>query len=411
MNKVLRAGRRATFAVFLLNGFVMGMWVVHIPAVEDRAGIDHALLGWLLLLLGGGAFAGMQAAGPLSDRFGPRRTVPAGLALCAAALVLPGLATNAWTLAAALLVLGFGNGCLDVSMNTHAVQVERGYGRPIMSAFHAVFSVGGVLAALVGSQTRRLDWSPVAVFAVTAAAGVVLAVVVTPMLLRPESGEAASDTGASPGTGQADPLPGQKARPRTRTPGRIWLLAALALMLMLSEGVANDWSTLHLKDVLDAPESTAAFAYGAFATAMTAGRFLTDRVAARFGSFAVLRYGAALAAAGMTLAALSPSVWVALVGWTVFGAGLSGCIPQLFSAAGHADPAGAGANVSRVAGLGYLGMLAGPAVIGPLTHLMPLNLAFFLPVAFCVIAAVAAGVLRTPEGAPAEEPRAALSES
>ncbi len=411
MNKVLRAGRRATFAVFLLNGFVMGMWVVHIPAVEDRAGIDHALLGWLLLLLGGGAFAGMQAAGPLSDRFGPRRTVPAGLALCAAALVLPGLATNAWTLAAALLVLGFGNGCLDVSMNTHAVQVERGYGRPIMSAFHAVFSVGGVLAALVGSQTRRLDWSPVAVFAVTAAVGVVLAVVVTPMLLRPESGEAASDTGASPGTGQADPLPGQKARPRTRTPGRIWLLAALALMLMLSEGVANDWSTLHLKDVLDAPESTAAFAYGAFATAMTAGRFLTDRVAARFGSFAVLRYGAALAAAGMTLAALSPSVWVALVGWTVFGAGLSGCIPQLFSAAGHADPAGAGANVSRVAGLGYLGMLAGPAVIGPLTHLMPLNLAFFLPVAFCVIAAVAAGVLRTPEGAPAEEPRAALSES
>ncbi|NED80363.1 MFS transporter, partial [Streptomyces sp. SID11233] len=47
---MLRAGRRATFAVFLLNGFVMGMWVVHIPAVEDRAGIDHALLGWLLLL-------------------------------------------------------------------------------------------------------------------------------------------------------------------------------------------------------------------------------------------------------------------------------------------------------------------------------------------------------------------------
>ncbi|WP_037868749.1 MFS transporter, partial [Streptomyces sp. SPB074] len=141
MNKALRAARRATFAVFLLNGFVMGMWVVHIPAVEDRAGIGHALLGWLLLLLGGGAFLGMRAAGPLSDRFGPRRTVPAGLALCAAALVLPGLATNAWTLAGALFVLGFGNGCLDVSMNTHAVRVERGYGRPIMSAFHAVFSV------------------------------------------------------------------------------------------------------------------------------------------------------------------------------------------------------------------------------------------------------------------------------
>ncbi|WP_431038492.1 MFS transporter [Streptomyces sp. P6-2-1] len=422
MNKVLRAGRRATFAVFLLNGFVMGMWVVHIPAVEERAGIDHALLGWLLLLLGGGAFLGMQAAGSLSDRFGPRRTVPAGLALCAAALVLPGLATHAWTLAGALLVLGFGNGCLDVSMNTHAVQVERGYGRPIMSAFHAVFSVGGVLAALAGSQTRRLDWSPVAVFAVTAAVGIVLAAAVTPMLLRPEAGEAGEAGEADPGAGMGagagvGPEPvvsGTEATPgtrtRTHTPGRIWLLAALAMMLMLSEGVANDWSTLHLKDVLDAPESTAAFAYGAFATAMTAGRFLTDGIAARFGSFAVLRYGSALAAAGLTLAALAPSVRAALVGWTVFGAGLSGCVPQLFSAAGHADPAGAGVNVSRVAGLGYLGMLAGPAVIGPLTHLVPLNLAFFLPVAFCVIAAVAAGVLRTRDQAPAEEPRAVLSE-
>ncbi|MYY86300.1 MFS transporter, partial [Streptomyces sp. SID335] len=145
---------------------------------------------------------------------------------------------------------------------------------------------------------------------------------------------------------------------------------------------------------------TAALAYGAFATAMTVGRLLADRVAARCGPVAILRYGAAVAAAGLTVAALSPWIPLALVGWTVFGAGLSGCIPQLFSAAGHADPEAAGVNVSRVAGLGYLGMLAGPAVIGPLTHFVPLNLTFFLPVAFCVVAACAAGVLReTPQGA------------
>ncbi len=127
---------------------------------------------------------------------------------------------------------------------------------------------------------------------------------------------------------------------------------------------------------------------------MTVGRLLADRVSARFGPVAVLRHGASVAAVGLTVAALSPWIPLALIGWTVFGAGLSGCVPQLFSAAGHADQDAAGANVSRVAGLGYLGMLAGPAVIGPLTHFMPLNLTFFLPVAFCVIAAGTAGVLR-----------------
>ncbi|KAB2372262.1 MFS transporter, partial [Actinomadura montaniterrae] len=185
---------------------------------------------------------------------------------------------------------------------------------------------------------------------------------------------------------------------RRRMPLRIWALAALALMIMLCEGVANDWSALHLRRVLDAPAATAALAYGAFATTMTIGRLLADRVAARLGPVAVLRYGASAAALGMAAAALSPWIPLALAGWAVFGAGLSGCIPQLFSAAGHADRDAAGVNVSRVAGIGYLGMLAGPAAIGALTGVMPLNVTFFLPVACCVAAAAAAGVLRQRAG-------------
>ncbi|WP_055556940.1 MFS transporter [Streptomyces sp. NBRC 110028] len=382
MQRSLRVARLATFAYFTLNGFLLGMWIVHIPGIEHRAGIGHAAFGWLLLLLGAGAFTAMQFAGPLTDRFGARVVVPLGAALCSATLILPGLATNAWTLGAALLALGVGNGCLDVSMNAHAVQVERGYGRPVMSAFHATFSLGGVLASLVGARTLGWGWSPATTLTVAAALGLTVAAVAARALL------------GRPATAPDPDAPAAKSR--RGTPRRIWALATLALMIMLCEGVANDWSVLHLRNVLDAPAATAALAFGAFATAMTAGRLLADRVAARLGPVAILRYGASAAALGMTVAALSPWGPLALLGWTVFGAGLSGCVPQLFSAAGHTDQSTAGANVSRVAGLGYLGMLAGPAVIGPLTHLVPLNLTFFLPVAFCVVAACAAGILRAP---------------
>ncbi|MER7396445.1 MFS transporter [Streptomyces sp. NPDC000151] len=399
MERSLRHGRVATFAYFALNGFVLGMWVVHIPAVEHRAGISHAVLGWLLLLLGLGAFAGMQIAGPLTDRIGARTVVPLSAALCSAAVVLPGLAANVWALAASLLLLGFGNGCLDVSMNAHAVLVERAYGRPVMSAFHATFSIGGVLAALVGARTLSWGWSPAATLGAVAVLGLAVAAPAAGGLLRSartaRTARTASDTTETSGTAESSSGLTGAAR-RHRTPRRIWLLAALALMLMLCEGVANDWSVLHLRDVLDAPPATAALAYGAFSTTMTVGRLLADRVAGRFGAVAVLRYGAALAALGMTVAALSPWIPLALTGWAVFGAGLSGCIPQLFSAAGHVDQDAAGVNVSRVAGLGYLGMLAGPAVIGPLTHLAPLNLTFFLPVALCAVAACTAAVLRAP---------------
>ena len=161
-----------------------------------------------------------------------------------------------------------------------------------------------------------------------------------------------------------------------------------------------------MDDVLDAPAVTAALAYGAFTATMTIGRMLTDRVAARVGPVVVVRYGSILAALGFAIVAVAPSIpraplasagWaipVALTGWAVLGIGVSGGVPQLFSAAGHAVRTAAGTNISRVASLGYLGLLAGPAIVGPLTRFMPLTSAFFFPSALCLVVAFAAPVLR-----------------
>lgn len=411
MNAPLRAARVATFVYFSLCGTLMGTWVVNIPAIEERVGISHATLGGLLVLLGLGAFVGMQVAGRLTDSLGARVVVPTTGVLCSAALVLPGLPQDPWTLAAALMVFGFCNGCLDVSMNAHAVHVEKAYGRPVMSAFHATFSVGGVLAALVGAAAASAALSPAAGMAAMGALGVVVALVSARALLPAAPAVADADSARDAySAGEAhsaeDAYSAEEAAPtgkagqasaaaRRGTSGRIWILAALALMVMLCEGAANDWSALHLKDVLGAPASTAAFAYGTFAATMTIGRLLADRLVARFGSMAILRYGAATAAVGIAIVTVSPWMWAAFAGWALFGLGLSGCVPQLFSAAGHADPAAAGANVSRVAGLGYVGMLAGPAVIGWLTHFTALNHTFVLLILLCAITAVAAGILRT----------------
>ncbi|UXY23914.1 MFS transporter [Streptomyces cynarae] len=386
MERSLRAARVATYVYFVLCGTLMGAWVVHIPAIETRVGISHASLGGLLVLLGLGAFGGMQAAGRLTDRLGTRTVVPASGALCAASLVLPGLAPNPWTLAGALLVFGFTNGCLDVSMNAHAVHVEKAYGRPVMSGFHATFSVGGVIAALAAAAAAAAGLGPAATLAVLGAFGTATALLTAQSLLPGTTPPAEADDEYT-----ETPAPAAKSGVRRQ----IRIFALLALMVMLGEGAANDWSALHLKDVLGAPASTAAFAYGTYATAMTTGRLLADRIVTRYGSMAVLRYGAATAAVGININALTPWVWAAFAGWALFGLGLSGCVPQLLSAAGHADPAAAGANVSRVAGLGYLGMLAGPAVIGWLTHLTALNHAFLLLTLMCAATAASSGILRT----------------
>ncbi|MFB9684861.1 MFS transporter [Amycolatopsis plumensis] len=387
-----RAARFATFMFFGLNGFAMGMWVVHIPSIERATGISHSTLGALLLVLGGAAFTGMQVAGPLVDRLGHRRLVPAAGILLGLAVCGPGFADSWWTLGLSLIFFGFGNGAIDVGMNSHAVVVERAYPRPIMAAFHAMWSIGGAIAAVIGAATLGAGVATGVTLTGTGLLCVLLSVLSARFLMEP------SDAPAAGASDAAEPVV-------TRRPPRrmVWLLGLLALALMLSEGVANDWAALHMEKVLGTSASTAALAYGAFAVAMTTGRFLTDRVAAWAGPTAIVRYGATLAAVGLTTAAAAPWVPVSLVGWALFGLGLSGGVPQLFTAAGNLDTRASGALMARVVGLGYVGLLAGPAVIGGLTRWMPLNVTFAVPVVLCVVAAVFAGVLN-PKPEPAEQP-------
>lgn len=388
-----RAARFATFMFFGLNGFAMGMWVVHIPNVERATGISHSTLGALLLVLGGAAFAGMQISGPLVDKLGHRRLVPAAGVLLGLAVCAPGFANSWWTLGLSLIFFGFGNGAIDVGMNSHAVVVERAYPRPIMAAFHAFWSIGGAFAAVIGAATLGGGVPTGVTLTCTGLLCVLLSLASARFLMEPSEAPESSVAEES----AAEPV-------RRRTPGRVvWLLGLLALALMLSEGVANDWAALHMEKVLGTSSSTAALAYGAFAVAMTTGRFLTDRVAAWAGPAAIVRYGAALAAVGLSIAAAAPWVPVSLVGWALFGLGLSGGVPQLFTAAGNLDTRASGALMARVVGLGYVGLLAGPALIGGLTRWMPLNVTFAVPVVLCVLAALFAGVLN-PKPEQAKQP-------
>lgn len=377
----LTAARAAIFGVFGINGFLLAMWVVHIPAIEDRTNIAHSTLGSLLLLLALGAIAGMQLAGPLADRYGSRLLVALSGILLSIAVIGPGLASTAWQLGLALLVFGFGNGALDVSMNSQAVLTEREYGRPIMSAFHGMFSIGGVVGSLVGAVTIGAGWSPAVTLAASSVLGLAAVALCTARLLPPSA--------------HPQPEPHEQRR-RGRYSPRVLALGAVAFALMLAEGVANDWSTLQVKEHLDVPASVAALAFGAFSLTMTVGRFTADRVSSALGPVAVVRYGTLIAAAGMAMVVVSPWLPTTLLGWALFGLGLSGCVPQIFTAAGNLGAGAAGANMSRVVGMGYIGFLAGPATIGWLTHLVPLTVAMVVPLVCVLVAARFAGIVDRP---------------
>ncbi|WP_245672110.1 MFS transporter [Nocardia anaemiae] len=399
-----RIARAAVFVVFALNGFLLAMWVVHIPAITDRTGIAHSTLGMFILMLAGAGIVGMRIAGPVADRLGSRTVVAAAAAITSISVLGPGLATGPVSLAIALACFGFGNGALDVSMNTQAVHVERAYERPIMSAFHALFSGGGFLGSLLGAAAQGAGWDVRLSLSLAAVAGLAITAALVPRLLS-DTGSAAresKDTVAESVPESADAVPQSPvdadavAARSTSTPNRsrkVLALAAIAFALLLTEGVAADWSALQVRDHLDVDDATAALAFGAFSCTMTAGRFAADRVAGAFGRVAVVRYGALIAAFGLVLIMASGWVPLTLLGWAMCGLGLSGGIPQIFTAAGNLGSNTAATDMSRVFSLGYFGLLAGPSIIGWLTALVPLTTAMAVPLVAVLICCRYAGAV------------------
>ncbi|MEU1293826.1 hypothetical protein ABZ439_15530 [Streptomyces sp. NPDC005840] len=140
---------------------------------------------------------------------------------------------------------------------------------------------------------------------------------------------------------------------------------------------------MHLH-TLGAPTATSATAFALYSAAMAAERLTGDRLAAVFGAPTVVRAGALLATAGLTIGVIGSSNPLALAGWAVFGLGLSTTVSSLITAAG----AGGAKAMATVTATGYLGLLAGPALIGALASATTLPTALLLPA--LLAAAVAA---------------------
>ncbi|QLY32087.1 MFS transporter [Nocardia huaxiensis] len=409
----VRSARAALFAVFGLNGMLSALWIVHIPAVTERTGVSHATLGMLLLLMAVAAIAGMQTAGPLADRLGSRTLTAAAATALSLSLLGLAFAPTPLALAVALCAYGFGNGALDVSMNAQAVHVERAYPRPIMSAFHALFSLGGLVGSLVGAATQSAGWTAQFTLPLGAVCGLALVAFSTPRLLpQPAHSESLTPsepfanvggdigslvevaTGPHPtdstpaDTDAAAPGAGQSGRTR-----KVLALAAIAFAILMAEGVAADWSALQMRERLGVDDGVAAFGFAAVSLTMMLGRFGADRVSERFGRVAIVRWGTLLAAAGFALVLVSPWTPLTVAGWALCGIGLAGGIPQVFTAAGNLGSSTAATDMSRVFGIGYLGLLAGPAIIGWLTKAVPLSTAMALPMAAMLLCAWGARVV------------------
>jgi MFS transporter len=382
--------RWAVSAIFFLNGLVLATWVSRIPEVKAQHALSDGRLGCVLLAVAGGAIVAMPIAGALVGALGSRlMTVAAALALVLA-LPLPLVSANTPLLVVSLVLLGAANGALDVSMNAQAVAVERRVARPIMSSFHALFSLGGLTGAALSAAAMALGVGRISHVGAIVAGGL------------------ATVTAASYWLDAARP-DGRMQGPLFAWPSATMLaLGGLTFLGLLAEGAMADWSAVYLHDSLGTSGSVAAGGFASFSLAMTFGRLVVDILVERFGSATVLQASSTLAALGLALGLAIGDPWIAIAGFGAVGFGIANIVPVLFRTAGSTAGVSAGSSLAVVATTGYFGFLAGPALIGFTAELTSLPIGLALVSAACATIACCSGMVADTRGRMPDSPLATV---
>ena len=357
----MNPSRFAVNIIFFLNGFVHANYFSRLPRIQDQFHINDGVVGLVLLSSSIGALFAMPFTGWVIIRNGSRRiTIFSAFLYCLLIPFIPWMPTL-WSLVFLFLLLGIFSGMLDVAMNSQAVMVEKQLGKPIMTSFHALFSIGMMVGAVGGSLFTKFG-AGLFVHFITISSVSLMVVFAARYYLIHDKPQRKIDEG-----------------PAFRLPNAAMVsIGIIAFCSMLGEGAMADWSTNYMENIANADPALAPLGLSAFALAMTIGRLFGDGARLRFGDRALMIACGLVASAGLSVAIIFIHPFAVIAGLFIVGIGLSAIVPIAYSIAGHTKDLPPGVGLAMVTTVGYSGFLFGPPIIGMLADVFTLRLALLL---------------------------------
>lgn len=363
--KVIRA---AVGIMFFMMGLCFSSWASRIATIQQQLGLSDAALGTVLFALPVGLMLSLPLSGWAVTKIGSRRLLIIALVSYGLMLITLGLATTVYELVIFLVGFGLASNATNIAVNTQAMATSTLYEKPIMASFHGIWSMAGFTGAGIGTFMIGKNILPAPHF--TGIAVVTITAVFFCWRYLHDDKQPVK-------TGSAFAIPDRS----------LMTLGLIAFCSMICEGAMFDWSVIYFKKIVLAEKAWMAAGYTAFMCTMALGRFIADGFAARFGLRRTLQVSGVLAATGLMVAVLFPSILMAVIGFMLVGAGVSSVVPMVYSVAGKSTTMSPGASIAAVSTIGFIGFLIGPPMIGFLSG------AFTLRIAFVFIALMASFVV------------------
>jgi fucose permease len=337
--------------VFASINIMVGTWVLYLPHIKAKFALSDAEIGTALFFTSLGLVISLPIVPRINKKLSEGRSTQMGIILLALAFNLPLMATSYVGLCASLLVIGILSGFTDISMNAIVSLTEERDGQNFMSAAHGFFSLGGFIGGGIGSLVIAQHLNPVWHMAVITGSVIISNLILSKHYLRIKD-----QTYLTVDSTTAKPKPFQKILP-------VIGLSMAAFIVMMNEGAVEHWSTLFLFEVVRLSENTSALGFVMFSLTMTLGRFLGDGVSQKVGSVKTLAYGFFIAIFSYSLILYSEKI-TSVLGFALLGFGLSVIVPELVRLAGKNKQINASEAIASVSGIGYVGFLTGPIILG-----------------------------------------------
>lgn len=357
MERRLKSKRIAVSIFFFVNGFLHANLMARLPKLQAELNISNGILGTLLFSSALGALIGMPVTGALSNRLGSDNLARATALLFCLFLPLITMTHLVWLSGILFFFMGASMGSMDVSMNGQAVYIERLWLKPIMSSFHAVFSIGVACGAGVGALCSSYQIAFPLHIGLMAILSIVLILRASSNLIHErDHSEKKDQTGFM--------FPHKSIIP----------LGIIAFCCMTGEGSMTDWSAIFMNKVIEKGPTMGAIAFGVFASGMTLGRIFGDYTTEKLGKRKLMIFDGILAIVGLSIALAFASVTTTLIGFFMVGLGVATIVPIVFSTAGNIKGVNPSTGIAMATSIGYTGFFIGPPVIGFLSDVYGLRL-------------------------------------
>lgn len=359
------AGRKrkriAVSLVYFSMGLCFASWASRIPDIKSALHLSDGMLGSILFALPVGQLLMMPVSGRLVTKFGSHRTILIALPAYTLCLYNIGWVHTGWQLAIALFFFGLAGNLCNISTNTQGVTAEKLYNRPIMATFHGIWSLAGFTGAFIGLLMINLHIPPKWHFlAVLIVVWTIFRINYMHLVkVKPSNSQNRSN------------------RKFFSMPDKDLIqLGIICFCSMASEGAMFDWSGVYFKDVVKTNPSLVILGYTSFMIMMATGRFLTDRIIARIGRLKLLKISGIVISTGLFTSVLFPYIIPCVIAFMMVGLGVSSVVPTVYGTAGKHSRVPPGIALATVSGVGFLGFLMGPPLIGHVSELFSLRYSF-----------------------------------